>query len=91
MINFYEISEFVYKFKYCHRFDANDCPVLLSDWYQSDTLPVFCTGKAVFAMKWAIFAMKWGFSAMKWAIFCDEMGHFCTLHPSSDGQLVIWQ
>lgn len=84
MINFYEISEFVYKFKYCHRFDANDCPVLLSDWYQSDTLPVFCTGKAVFAMKWAIFAMKW-------AIFCDEMGHFCTLRPSSDGQLVIWQ
>ena len=25
------VSEFVYKFKYCHRFDANDCPVLLSD------------------------------------------------------------
>ena len=31
MINVYEISEFVYKFKYSHRFDANDCPVLLSD------------------------------------------------------------
>ena len=74
MINFYEISEFVYKFKYCHRFDANDCPVLLSDWYQSDTLPVFCTGKAVFAM-------KWGISAMKWAIFalCAPHQHVYTL------------
>ena len=74
MINVYEISEFVYKFKYCHRFDANDCPVLLSDWYQSDTLPVFCTGKAVFAM-------KWGISAMKWAIFalCTPHQHVYTL------------
>ena len=36
------------------------CPIahkLLSDWYQSDTLPVFCTGKAVLAIKWGIFAL----------------------------------
>ena len=53
------------------------CPIahkLLSDWYQSDTLPVFCTGKAVFAM-------KWGISAMKWAIFalCAPHQHVYTL------------
>lgn len=54
------------------------CPIAhksLSDWYQSDTLPVFCTGKAVFAMKWGIFAMKWGFSAMKWGIFALYAPH----------------
>ncbi len=43
------------------------CPIahkLLSDWYQSDTLPVFCTGKAVLAIKWGISAMKWGIFAL---------------------------
>jgi len=35
----------------------------------------FCTGKAVFAMKWGIFAMKWGFSAMKWGIFALYASH----------------
>lgn len=47
------------------------CPIahkLLSDWYQSDTLPVFCTGKAVLAI-------KWGISAMKWAIFALYAPH----------------
>ena len=87
MINFYEISEFVYKFKYCHRFDANDCPVLLSDWYQSDTLPVFCTGKAVFAMKWAIFAMEWAIFAMKWGIFAMKWGIFALCVPHLTGNL----
>uniref|UniRef100_UPI004028C38C hypothetical protein n=1 Tax=Alloprevotella sp. TaxID=1872471 RepID=UPI004028C38C len=47
----------------------------------------FCTGKAVFAMKWGIFAMEWGFSAMKWAIFCDEMGHFALYAPHLTGNL----
>lgn len=60
------------------------CPIahkLLSDWYQSDTLPVFCTGKGIFAMKWGIFAMKWGISAMKWAFFalCTPHLHVYTL------------
>lgn len=43
------------------------CPIahkLLSDWYQSDTLPVFCTGKAILAIKWGISAMKWGIFAL---------------------------
>lgn len=52
------------------------CPIAhkLSDWYQSDTLRVFCTEKG-------IFSMKWGISAMKWAIFalCAPHLHVYTL------------